>query len=245
MEGPPEQEQADEGVRCLVGGSCSHPRSRLARRDRVCSGRPLVPNVHPEPCRWMSLCSGCRSVHTQVCVRSESCRGRGRKDTEVAGRCCDVSGPSAGHCLSRNQPMKSGNEWRNLDSPALQSCACAPSPRRATLDPWREWPHAGHRKQGLGLAWEGLLQRPGPAVRSSFTDPGTSTWSPRNQSPRVRRLGVGDGGARGPGGAGPPWEEPPGLVWGQERTESPGLRTAGCRGPRVGSWPRLLGEAPG
>ena len=246
MEGPPEQEQTDEGVRCLVGGSCSHPRSKLARRNRVCWGGLLVPNVHPEPCRWMSLCSGCRSVHTQVCVRSESCRGRGRKDTEVAGRCCDVSGPSAGHSLYRNQPMKSGNDWRNLDSPALQSCACAPSPRRATLDPEREWPHAGLRKQGLELAWEGLLHRPGPSTGSWFTGPGMRTRSPRSQSPRVRRLGweMCVHGARAV--LGHPGRSPRGLVWGQEQR----LRALGCglqggRGPDVGSWPWLLGEALG
>ena len=50
--------------------------------------------------------------------------------------------------------MKSGNDWRNPDSPTLQSCACAPSPRRATLDLEREWPHADLQKQGLELAWE-------------------------------------------------------------------------------------------
>ena len=212
----------------------------------MCWGGPLVPKVHPEPCWWMSLCPRGRSVHTQVCVQSGSRRGRGWKDTEDGRAGCDVSGPSAGHCLYRNQPMKSGNVWRNPITPALQSCACAPSPRRATLDPGREWPHGGLGKQGLEIAWEGLLQRPSSAVRSSFTGPGTSTWSPRSQIPRVRRRGVGDGGARGPGGAGPPREEPPGAGVGPgAETESPGLRTAGGRGPGVGSWPRLLGEALG
>ena len=82
VEGPREQVQADEGVRCLVGRPCSHSRSRLAGRDRVCWGGPLVPKIHPEPCRWMSLCPGRRAVRTQVCVGSGSRRGRGRKDTE-------------------------------------------------------------------------------------------------------------------------------------------------------------------
>ena len=60
----------------------AHTRSRLVGRDRECWGGPLVPVVHPEPCRWMSLCPRRRSMHTQVCAQSGSHRWRGWKDTE-------------------------------------------------------------------------------------------------------------------------------------------------------------------
>ncbi|XP_047703022.1 uncharacterized protein LOC125159130 [Prionailurus viverrinus] len=97
-----------------------------------------------------------------------------------AGGCHCV--PGAGLCALRNQRMKSGGDCRNPASPALQRCACAPSPRRATLDPGREWPHGGLWKQGLEMAWEGLPHRPGPSTGSWLSGPGTRTRSPR--SPR-------------------------------------------------------------
>ena len=246
VEGPPEQVQADEGVRCLVGGSGSHP-CQGWRAGTGCAGVALS-----SPRFISSPVGGCHCVPgAGLCtLRSVSDLGaagrEGGRTLRMAGRGCDVSGPSAGHSLYRNQPMKSGNDWRNLDSPALQSCACAPSPRRATLDPEREWPHAGLRKQGLELAWEGLLHRPGPSTGSWFTGPGMRTRSPRSQSPRVRRLGweMCVHGARAV--LGHPGRSPRGLVWGQEQR----LRALGCglqggRGPDVGSWPWLLGEALG
>ena len=152
----------------------------------------------------------------------------------MAGRGCDVSGPSAGHCLYRNQPMKSGGDCRNPDSPVLQICACALSPRRATLDRGREWPHGGLGKQSLEMAWEGLFHRPGPPTWSWFTGPGIRTRSPRSQSLRVRRLGVGDGMH----GAGRCWASqggaPRGLVWGREqRQRAPGC---GLQGAEVLVW---------
>ena len=170
--------------------------------------------------------------------------GEGGRTLRMAGRGCDASGPAAGHCLYRNQRMKSGGDCRDPDSPAPQRCACAPSPRRATLDPGREWPHGGLRKQGLEMAWEGLPHRPGPSTGSWLSGPGTRTRSPQSPSPRVRRLGVGDGVHGAPGGAGPPREEPPGAGVGPgAETESPrGCGPQGGRGPGVGSWPRLLGR---
>ena len=88
--------------------------------------------------------------------------GEGGRTLRMAGHGCDVSGLAAGHCLYRNQLMKSGNVWPNPDTPALQSCACAPSPRRATLDRGREWLQGGLGKISLEMFWEGLLHRPVP-----------------------------------------------------------------------------------
>ncbi|XP_045323917.1 uncharacterized protein LOC123592656 [Leopardus geoffroyi] len=84
----------------------------------------------------------------------------------------------------RNQPMKSGNVWPNPDTPALQSCACAPLAKRAILDRGREWLQGGLGKQSLEMTWEGLLHRPGSPTGSWFTGPGNRTRSPRSQSPR-------------------------------------------------------------
>ena len=42
MEGPPEQVQADEGVRCLVGGSGSHP-VKAGRQGQGVLGWPSCP----------------------------------------------------------------------------------------------------------------------------------------------------------------------------------------------------------
>jgi len=51
-------------MRCQspVGGSCSHPRSRLAGWDGVCWGGILLPRVYPKPCRYISLHPRCRTV---------------------------------------------------------------------------------------------------------------------------------------------------------------------------------------
>ncbi|XP_058549641.1 uncharacterized protein LOC131491130 [Neofelis nebulosa] len=223
VEGPPEQVQADEGVRCLVGGSGSHPGQGWTAGTCCARVALLSPRFIQSPDGGCHCVPGA-GLCTLRSVSDLGAAGReGGRTLRMAGWGCDVSGPSAGHCLYRNQPMKSGNVWPNPDSPALQSCACAPSPRRATLDPGREWLHRGFGKQGLDLAWEGLLQRPGAAVRSSFTGPGTGTWSPRSQSPRS-----------------PPQEQKPGGL------QSPAQRYRGSRRICRQAWylERLL-QGPG
>ena len=246
MEGPPEQLQADQGVRYLVVRSGSHP-GQGWMGGTGSAGLALL-----SPMFIRSPVGGCHCVPgAGLCTfRSVSdlgaAGGEGGRTLRMTGWGCDVSGPSAGHCLYRNQPMKSGNVWPNPITPAVESCACAPSPRRATLDPGREWPHRVHVKQSLEMAWEGLLHRPGPSRGCWFTGPGIRTRSPRSQSPRVRRLGWETcvHGARAV--LGHPGRSPRGLVWGQEqRLRAPGCGLQGGRGPGVGSWPRLLGEALG
>ena len=114
------------------------PLSSLEGRDRLCWGGPLVPKVHPDPVGGCHCVPGA-GLCTLRSVWDLGAAGReGGRTLSMVGRGCDVSGSSAGHCLYRNQPMKSGGDCRNPDSSVLQSCASAPSPRRATLDPGRE-----------------------------------------------------------------------------------------------------------
>ena len=202
----------------------AHTRSRLVGKDRVCWGGPLVPDVHPEPVGGCHCVPGAHLCTLRSVSNLGATGGEGRRKLRMAGHGCDVSGTAAGHCLYRNQPMKSGNVWPNPITPALQSCACAPSPRRATLDPGREWPHRVHVNQSLEMAWEGLLHRPGPSTGSWFTGPGMRTRSPRSQSPRVRRLGWEMCVHRAQAVLSHPGRSPRGLLWGQEQR----LRAPGC-----------------
>ncbi|XP_043451926.1 uncharacterized protein LOC122492275 [Prionailurus bengalensis] len=156
-----------------------------------CAGVALLsPRFIPSPAGGCHCVPGAGLCALRSVSDLGAAGGEGGRTLRMAGRGCDASGPAAGHCLYRNQPMKSGGDCRNPASPALQRCACAPSPRRATLDPGREWPHGGLWKQGLEMAWEGLPHRPGPSTGSWLSGPGTRTRSPRSpRSPSPRSPG--------------------------------------------------------
>ncbi|XP_053060317.1 translation initiation factor IF-2-like isoform X1 [Acinonyx jubatus] len=146
--------------------------------------------------------------------------------------------------LARRDPKKSTDELgRRLSESRFtcptELCEC-PVAQEGHPGPRERVAARRSREAGPGV---GLRRPPSPpwplhrvlVHRSWDEDP-----EPLEPEPEGEKAGVGDVCSRGPGGAGPPREEPPGAGVGPgAETESPGLRPAGGQG----SWCGFLAAA--
>ena len=215
----------------------AHTRSRLVGMDMVCWGGPLVPDVHPEPCRWNHCVPGSRLCTLRSVSNLGATGGEGGRTLRMATHGCDVSGTAAGHCLYRNQ-LKIGKRL------AESRYTC---PTELCVCPVAQEGHPGPRERvAAGRSWEAEpgddLGRPPslpwPLHRVLVHRSWDEDLEPPEPEPEGEKAGVGDVCSRGPGVLGQAGRSPRGLVWGQEqRLRAPGCGLQGGRGPRVGSWP--------
>ncbi|XP_044899204.1 uncharacterized protein LOC123383638 [Felis catus] len=123
----------------------AHTRSRLVGMDMVCWGGPLVPDVHPEPCRWNHCVPGSRLCTLRSVSNLGATGGEGGRTLRMATHGCDVSGTAAGHCLYRNQ-LKIGKRL------AESRYTC---PTELCVCPVAQEGHPGPRERvAAGRSWE-------------------------------------------------------------------------------------------